>query len=235
MKIPVYTFPEMFNMSDTLLNFNINKIRCSDTIYKKDDKHHIDMYYKNNCIIIQLPRQKLYDIKDNIIKLELNNSRINEYIIQPLEEHICKVVHKYSEKWFNGKNFTMNKIINSLNSPFKKLQDESNKSILNLSFNKNTLFYNRYKTLIDINNIKKDEYNDNDDAIELITLISDLEFFENKFTYNFVLEQAKIFMQERLVEYSIIETPEDLTTNSESQNENEYYKESIDGSKQCFF
>ena len=49
------------------------------------------------------------------------------------------------------------------------------------------------------------------------------------------MEQAKIFMQERLVEYSIIETPNDLTTNSESQNENEYYKESIDGSKQCFF
>ena len=232
MKIPVYTFPEMFNNSDILSNFNINKIRCSDTFYKKDDKHHIDMYYKNNCIIIQLPRQKLYDIKDNMIKLELNNSKINEYIIQPLEEHICKIVHKYSEKWFNGKNFTMNKIVNSLNSPFKKLQE---KSILNLSFNKNTLFYNRYKTLIDINDINKNGYNE--DGIELITLIrlSDLEFFENKFTYNFILEQAKVFMQERLVEYSIIDTPDDLTTNSESQNENEYYKESIDGSKQCFF
>ena len=115
MKIPVYTFPEMFNNSDPLSNFNINKIRFSDTSYldqdqdqdldKRCNKHIIDMYYKNNCIIFQLPRQKLHDIKENVLTLQLNNSDINEYIIKPLEEHICEMVHKYSEKWFNGKHF----------------------------------------------------------------------------------------------------------------------------------
>lgn len=250
MKIPVYTFPEMFNNSDPLSNFNINKIRFSDTPYldKKNNKHIIDMYYKNNCIIFQLPRQKLKEIKENILTLELFNSDtsinscpINEYIIKPLEEHICEIVYKYSEKWFNGKHFTMNKIVNSLCSQIKK--SESNFT-LNLNLNKNTLLYNRYKTLIELTNINLD-----DPDIELITLIrlSHLEFFENKFTYNFILEQAKVFMQEKLTGYSIIETPEDNSENydsnndsySENQTENKkdrmYYKESLDGSKQNFF
>lgn len=237
MKIPVYTFPEMFNNSDPLFNFNINKIRFSDTSYKKNNKHIIDMYYKNNCIIIQLPIQKLKNIKDNILALELNDSDINEYIIKPLEEHICETVHKYSERWFNGKHFTMNKIVNSLKSQIKK--NENNTFYLDLLVNKNTLLYNRYKTLIELDNI-----NLNKDAdIELITLIrlSHLEFFENEFTYNLVLEQAKVFMHERLLEYSIIETTDDTVTSnqntSESKSEKDrlYYKENIDSSKHNFY
>ena len=61
---------------------------------------------------------------------------------------------------------------------------------------------------------------------------------ENKFTYNLVLEQAKIFMQEKLTCYSIIETHEDSESNSNNDSDNEkenYYKESLDGSKQNFF
>jgi len=257
MKIPVYTFPEMFNNSDPLANFNINKIRFSDTPYfdrKNNNKRIIDMYYKNNAIIFQLPRQKLHDIKENILTLQLNNSDtgtnfcpINEYIIKPLEEHICEIVHKYSEKWFNGKHFTMNKIVNSLNSQIKKnvvdsLNDFSHKYMLNLTLNKNTLLYNRYKTLIELDNINLAEHEDSD--IELITLIrlSHLEFFENKFTYNLVLEQAKVFMSEKLTCYSIIDTPEDNNSNSNNSSGRDkeskdriYYKESLDDSKQNFF
>lgn len=251
MKIPVYTFPEMFNNSDPLSNFNINKIRFSDTPYlgfdKKNEgtasKHIIDMYYKNNCIIFQLPRQKLTGIKENILTIDVT-SDINEYIIKPLEEHICEIVHKYSERWFNGKHFTMNKIVNSLNSQIKKNVDNSNnfshKYMLNLTINKNTLLYNRYKTLIELDNINLSE----DPDIELITLIrlSHLEFFENKFTYNLVLEQAKVFMQEKLTCYSIIDTPEDNNSNNSNSSGSDkeskdgiYYKESLDDSKQNFF
>lgn len=245
MKIPVYTFPEMFNNTDPLSNFNINKIRFSDTPYfdKKCNKHIIDMYYKNNCIIFQLPRQKLQEIKENIVTLQLNNSDVNEYIIKPLEEHICEMVHKYSEKWFNGKHFTMNKIVNSLDSQIKKVPDGLD-FILHLNINKNTLLYNRYKTLIELDTINLATCEDSD--IELIPLIrlSHLEFFENKFTYNLILEQAKIFMQEKLTGYSIIDTPEDNSSESGSGSEsnseieskdNIYYKESLDGSKQNFF
>lgn len=249
MKIPVYTFPEMFNNSDPLANFNINKIRFSDTPYldKRGNKRIIDMYYKNNCIIFQLPRQKLKEIKENILTLELHNSDVNEYIIKPLEEHICEMVHKYSEKWFNGKHFTMNKIVNSLGSQIKKdpehqMTNHPFNFILNLTINKNTLLYNRYKTLIELETINLDAHGNSD--IELIPLIrlSHLEFFENKFTYNLTLEQAKVFMQEKLTGYSIIDTPEDSNSNSqscsgsESENkDNIYYKESLDGSKQNFF
>ena len=249
MKIPVYTFPEMFNNSDPLSNFNINKIRFSDTSYldqdqdqdldKRCNKHIIDMYYKNNCIIFQLPRQKLHDIKENVLTLQLNNSDINEYIIKPLEEHICEMVHKYSEKWFNGKHFTMNKIVNSLQSQIKK-QEPKYDFILHLTLNKNTLLYNRYKTLIELDHVIINLAAHEDSDIELITLIrlSHLEFYENKFTYNLVLEQAKIFMQEKLTCYSIIETHEDSESNSNNDSDNEkenYYKESLDGSKQNFF
>lgn len=229
----------MFNNSDPLANFNINKIRFSDTPYfdrKNNNKHIIDMYYKNNAIIFQLPRQKLHDIKENIVTINVV-SDINEYIIKPLEEHICEMVHKYSEKWFNGKHFTMNKIVNSLGSQIKK--EPENNFILNLTINKNTLLYNRYKTLIELETI---DLNDNPD-IELIPLIrlSHLEFFENKFTYNLTLEQAKVFMQEKLTGYSIIEMVDDNISNScsgSSYSENKdniYYKESLDGSKQNFF
>lgn len=248
MKIPVYTFPEMFNNSDPLANFNINKIRFSDTPYldkRGNNKRIIDMYYKNNAIIFQLPRQKLHDIKENILTLRLPNSDINEYIIKPLEEHICEIVHKYSEKWFNGKHFTMNKIVNSLDSQIKKehvhqMTNHPFNFILNLTINKNTLIYNRYKTLIELDHVNLAVREDPD--IELIPLIrlSHLEFFENKFTYNLVLEQAKVFMQEKLTGYSIIDTPEDSDSDSESCSESEnkdniYYKESLDDSKQNFF
>lgn len=243
MKIPVYTFPEMFNNSDPLANFNINKIRFSDTPYldkRCNNKRIIDMYYKNNAIIFQLPRQKLKEIKENIIILQLQHSDVNEYIIKPLEEHICEMVHKYSEKWFNGKHFTMNKIVNSLCSQLKKEPEHPFNFILNLTLNKNTLLYNRYKTLIELESIDLAAHED----IELIPLIrlSHLEFFENKFTYNLTLEQAKVFMQEKLTGYSIIDTPEDSDSESGSSSENEteskdniYYKESLDGSKQNFF
>jgi hypothetical protein len=250
MKIPVYTFPEMFNNSDPLANFNINKIRFSDTPYldKRCNKRIIDMYYKNNCIIFQLPRQKLHDIKDNILTLQLYNTDILEYIIKPLEEHICEIVHKYSEKWFNGKHFTMNKIVNSLGSQIKK--ESEHNFILNLTLNKNTLLYNRYKTLIELDHINLTAHEDSDNPgnpdIELIPLIrlSHLEFFENKFTYSLVLEQAKVFMQEKLTGYSIIETPDDTSDSYDScsdcssgseNKDNIYYKESLDDSKQNFF
>lgn len=251
MKIPVYTFPEMFNNSDPLANFNINKIRFSDTPYldKRCNKRIIDMYYKNNCIIFQLPRQKLKEIKENILTLELHNSDVNEYIIKPLEEHICEMVHKYSEKWFNGKHFTMNKIVNSLCSQIKKDSDNLNNFILNLTLNKNTLVYNRYKTLIELDHVNVNLTSHDNPDIELIPLIrlSHLEFFENKFTYNLTLEQAKVFMQEKLTCYSIIDTPEDSYSDSGSSDsgsdsgsdidnkDNIYYKESLDDSKQNFF
>ena len=124
-----------------------------------------------------------------------------------VSEHICKTIHRQSEKWFS-KTFTMNKILNSLESPFKKI--DNGNFILNLSINKMTSFFNRYKSLMKITDIedyfKLHNNNNNIDIICLIKLFN-LEFFENKFTYNFQLEQAKIFTkEEKLIKYSIIDS-----------------------------
>lgn len=210
MKIPIYVFPEMFNNTNHVLNFDINKIKFDDSSYKKNNKHVIDMYYKNNYIIFQLPRQKLSNVNKDIITLELNDTTINEYIIKPLEEHICEMTHKYSVKWFNGNHFTMNKIVNSLDSRIKKTNGIFT---LDLLINKNTLLYDRYKTLIEF-----DQINMNFSNIELITLVrlSNLEFIDNKFTYSLILEQAKVYINEYFSKYSIIETNNNVSTNVES-------------------
>lgn len=226
--IPVYIFPEMFNDNNDNndnLNFDINKIRFSDTSYldKSDGMSYIiDMYYKNNAIIIQLPKYKLYSIENDKLILELSDIQFNEYFIKPIEEYICKIIHKKSEKWFNGKNFTMNKILGSLVSPFKKI--ENGNFLLNLSITKNTCFFNRYKNIIE----QPVNFHDHPELITLIK-IANVLFTKNKFSYNLMLEQAKMFIEEKLIGYSIIDTSE-IDINTEYYNETE-----CDESKEEFF
>lgn len=227
--IPVYIFPEMFKFDS---DFDINKIRFSDTPYLgKNDSMLIDMYVSGQgtlnaarvigqAIIIQLPKYKLHcklnDKLDDKLILELSDMQFNEYFIQPLEEYICKIIHKKSEKWFNGKKFTMNKITGSLVSPFKKI--ENGKCLLNLSITKNTTFFDRYKNKISTINF--------DENTELITLIklANVFFIKNKFSYNLILEQAKVFIEEKLIGYSIIERSFEIETEIESEIEHSNFE-----------
>lgn len=243
MKTQVYVFPDALkNAANNSLD--ITKIRFSDTPYKKlcpeatiEFKrdiytHFIDMYYKNQSLIIQLPKYKLKSIHDNKMVIVVDDT-IFQYLISPLEEHIIQTTHNQSEKWFNGKKFTMNKIMSSIVSPYNKRQ-HNEEPTLKLSLNKNTMYFNKYKTLI-----QQEDINCNTD-VEIICLvkIANIQFLQNKFSYNIVLEQAKVFMDERLIEYSIIDDPDDKISESISEDntcENEYYKESIDSSKIEFF
>lgn len=235
MKTQVYVFPDAVkNPAHNYLD--IQKIRFSDTPYKKlcpeatsEFKkdiftHFIDMYYKNRSLIIQLPRYKIQSIDNN--KLILQTSDIlSQYLIGPLEEHIIQSVHKYSEKWFNGKRFTLNKILSSIVSPLTK-----ENFLLKVSLSKNTMFFNQYKNII-----HKEDISDNIEIIPLIK-IANLQFLQNKFSYNIVLEQAKVFIDERLIEYSIIDDPDGKISESISCDTNdEYYQESINSSKREFF
>ena len=257
MKTQVYIFPDAVkNIHNNSLE--LNKIRFSNTPYKKsikyDSKEHIlyyiDMYYKNNSIILQLPKYKVKNLcysKDNDndsvrLKIELLvDDFLFQYLISPLEEHIISSVHSNSEKWFNGKRFTMNKIINCLISPYNK----SNENILNLTSHKNTLFFNRYKNIIDKQNIIDNLKDKNEIEIIPLIKIANLQFLNNKFSYNIILEQAKVFMEDRLIEYSIIDEPdgkvsESISSSNDNDNKNlcnsgEYYKESIDSIKHDFF
>ena len=187
-----------------------------------------DRYYKNNPLVIQLPKTKIKNIDNAKILIEINDEIIT-YLIKPLEEYIINSVHENSEKWFNGKKFTMNKIMNSLVSPLTK---DSTKS-LKLTLTKNTMYFNRYKTMIQHDDIKLS--NDDIDIICLVK-IANIQFLQNKFSYNMVLEQAKVFMDERLVEYSIIDEfkiSESVSENSSCKGE--YYQESIDSDNHEFF
>jgi hypothetical protein len=243
MKTQVYVFPDALkNASNNSLD--ITKIRFSDTPYKKlcqeatielkkeTFTHFIDMYYKNNPIIIQLPKYNIKNIDNNKMVISVDET-LYQYLINPLEEHIIQIVHEQSEKWFNGKKFTMNKIMNSIVSPFNKKESDST---LKLSLNKNTMYFNRYKTLIQLEDISTNS------DIEIICLvrISNIQFLQNKFSYNIILEQAKVFMEERLIEYSIIDNTDDKITESVSEGtdnicDGEYFQESIDASKIDFF
>lgn len=243
MKTQVYVFPDSVkNPSNNALE--VSKIKFSDTPYKKlcpeatkefnKDifTHFIDMYYKNRSILIQLPKYKIKSIDENKIVLLVDNS-IFQYLISPLEEHIIEHTHKNSEKWFNGKRFTTNKIMNSIVSPYNKNDDEHT---LKISLTKNTMYFNRYKNIIQKEDIAQ---NNLESDVEIIGLfkIANLQFLQNKFSYNIVLEQAKVFMDERLIDYSIIDDPDGKISESVSlsQDDGEYYQESIDSSKRDFF
>lgn len=242
MKTQVYVFPDAVNnVSNNKLD--ITKIRFSDTPYKKlcqeatlefkkdTYTHFIDMYYKNNSLIIQLPKYKIKSIDSNKMVIYVDDN-LFQYLISPLEEHILKNTHEHSERWFNGKRFTMNKIMNSIISPLVK---KDNEYTLTLTLNKNTVYFNRYKSVINKNDISLQS----DVDIICLIKIANIQFLQNKFSYSIVLEQAKVFIDEHLIEYSIIDENENNISETISSitsiNNEEYYKESIDSSKQDFF
>jgi hypothetical protein len=250
MKTQVYVFPDALQNAGNN-SLDISKIRFSDIPYKKvcpeatsEFKqeiftHFIDIYYKNHSLIIQLPKYKLKSMDSNKMVIYVGDN-IFQYLISPLEEHIIQTTHNQSEKWFNGKKFTMNKIMNSIVSPFNKKENENtncNEHTLKLSLNKNTLYFNRYKSIIQHADISTNL------DIELICLvrISNIQFLQNKFSYNIVLEQAKVFIDEHLVEYSIIDDSDDKISEGASITtdniiyDSEYYHESLDSSRIDFF
>lgn len=250
MKTQVYVFPDALQNAGNN-SLDISKIRFSDIPYKKvcpeatgEFKqeiftHFIDIYYKNHSLIIQLPKYKLKSMDSNKMVIYVGDN-IFQYLISPLEEHIIQTTHNQSEKWFNGKKFTMNKIMNSIVSPFNKKENENtncNEHTLKLSLNKNTLYFNKYKSIIQHVDISTNL------DIELICLvrISNIQFLQNKFSYNIVLEQAKVFIEEHLVEYSIIDDSDDKISESASITtdniiyDSEYYHESLDSSRIDFF
>lgn len=229
MKTRVFIYPNC--IKNTLLD--VKKINFSDTTYKKEFNkgesiHFIDMYYKNDAIIIQLPRYKIKNMNNDKIGLFIDDDLV-KYFIKPLEEYIIDYIHINSEKLFNGKKFTMNKITNCMLSPY-----DNDDRILNLTCNKNTLYFDRYKNILSKSDVEKNI----DSNVHLISLIkiANLQFLKNKFTYNIIMEQCKVFIDTPLIEYSIIDDNES-NSNSISSCTHSYndYNDSIDSVNQDFF
>lgn len=205
----------------------INNIKFNEHVYSLNKTNYIvyfiDMYYKNSSILLQIPKCVIYKLDKSKIIVKFNeDDKLFKFFIDPLEKYIKNIVYNNSEKWF-GKKFTMNKIDNCFVSPF-------NNNELTLSIEKSTLFFNKYKRLIDINDITLN--------VEITPLIkiANLQFVQNKFSYDLILEQSKVLIEDTLLEYSIIDSVESISSEC-SDRENEYYMENkeIDSLDQNFF
>jgi len=206
-----------YNENIFIPSLNISKIKFSNTFYSKKFQtntintdcvlgqseasasqgsrqgtiNYIDISYKKKDLIIQLPRQKLINIKQNNCIINISESFYKNFI-EKLEDYIIKTIYYNSEKWFS-KSFSKTKIKMGLITPVNNLN-------LNLTLHDNTSFFDRHCKVIQI----KDFINKECEIICLIK-IANLQFINNKFTYNFVLEQGKVYYETFLNDYSIIE------------------------------
>lgn len=182
---------------------DITKIRFSSKPYKREimdndrlkSVYFIDINYYKNPLYIQLPKLSIIKLDNFKILIKISDY-VYQRFIKVIEECVIDKVYNNSERWFNGKRFTMNKIMNGLVTPVHYRNKEY---ILEIIYDKDTTFYNQYKSYINVDNINLPI-----DGVCIIKL-DNLQFVENKFTYNIFLEQAKIFENKRLKEYSILE------------------------------
>lgn len=190
-------------------NINFNKIKFSSKPYKKEiivdnrlrSVYFIDINYYKKPLYIQLPKLTTIKLENLKIQIKIHDFLYQRFIKQ-IEELIIDKVYNNSEIWFN-KRFTMDKIINSLMTHVQYKNDEF---LLELNYDKDTIFYNQYKKQIDIKEINLPV------DIVCIIRIENLQFIDNKFTYNIFLEQAKVIENLRLKEYSILENDSDSVT-----------------------
>ena len=166
--------------------------------------HLINIEYRKpnkakKSLLLMIPKQKLLEINYNKkqIKIEINDEI--ERKIKSLETHLIKLIHEKSSDLFNGKIFSVDKIKNALISNIKC----NKKKFMSLTINDNTKIYEiercGSRTLIDSNNINIDK----SDIIECkcVIYIENLQFVDNKFTYNLVVDLCEI---ERSSNYSFV-------------------------------
>jgi hypothetical protein len=226
-------------------NVDISAIKFDNKPYKKiktinmdnvivKSVYYIDISYKGEPLYIQIPKCRLESFceNDNLVTL-LVDKYFYEKFLKRLETKIIDTVYNNSEKWFGGKRFTMNKISNCIVSFVEKISDDDYR--FTISLGKNIILYDRCNTRINLDDIKMLESN----MLEVVCIlcIENLQFIDNLFTCNAIVEQLKLYkQQQRLVEYSIIESisenvstdviyEDKCTESSESILEDEYFKE----------
>lgn len=196
-------------------HINIKNINLSNIISKKKqillskdgnkfDKtiYYIDILYKNRPLYVQINKCKLIELNNNTCNAKLKiNSELKEFI-KILEEFLIQKVHEDSEKLFDGKLFTLNKIRSSLISNIRN-------DLLTTTLEKDGLFFNQYKQKINIEKVIDNINTIGETDGIFILKIANLQFMDNFFTYNFVLEQSKIYIREHLDKYSIIDSQSD--------------------------
>lgn len=227
---------------------DINKIGFDDKPYKKiksmnviNDSgdnvnitksiYYVDMNYLNKPLYIQIPCFRLRCVHDDTVELIINKEFYDNFI-KGLQSYIVDTVYNKSERWFLGKTFTRNKIIKCL---VMAVNQDDNEYVLTLGLSNTVVFYDKYKNEIDKSKLTSYDTDNNIDIVCIIK-VEGLQFIDNMFICNLVIEQAKITSQVRLIEYSIIDSDSDSEVSctsrvivsdrsSETILEDEYYKE----------
>lgn len=194
-------------------NVDIKKIKFSDRPYKKIKKiklgddvvvksiYYIDIDYDNRPLYVQMPSCKFKSINedDNMITFIIDKIVYRDFL-RRLENFVVQNVYENSETWFSGKVFTMSKIIKCFVSSVDIIDDDNCE--FTMSFSKYLKIYDQFKT-----NIALEDINTND-PLEVISIINirNLQFIDNMFTCNILLEQMKVHKDTRIVGYSIMES-----------------------------
>lgn len=216
-------------------NFDILKIRFSDTIKKKivkdsgNKQTDITMCHNNAPIFIQLDKCICSGVNNNCIILEI--PKTVENFVKGIEEYIIDTLHEKSERWFNGKRFTMNKIQSGLVSCLANGK-------LTVMLNEDSIFFDQFKRKMTL-----DDLNYPLDCTCVVRLCC-LQFIGNKYKYKISVEQCKVNIDYKLVEYSIIETKSErdsITPITRTESETsyrdypEYYHSEVDSHGANFF
>lgn len=224
-------------------DINVDKIKFGTRPYKKvktiaingeslvKTVYYIDIFYNKTGLYIQFPKSDLVGWSKAKCQAQFEISQdIVQTFILPLHEHIINIVHKHSEDWFQGKRFTKNKISKCMLSSITEESPEV--SVINATISKDIKLFDETKNEIDDSLISKCE---NVKCIALVKL-ANLQFIDNRFTYNFCIEQMKVFQCQPILNYSILD---DSSSGSDTvpSHDDEYYRnsEEIDGTLKHFF
>ena len=155
--------------------------------------YYIDIEYENKPLYIEISGSEIKDLCINYrgdITCLLRGDYFYSEFIKPLEKFIIQSVYENSNRWFGGKRFSLEKISKCIVSNVKP---QGKDYILSLSKSK----------LIEpkINKFSSIKIH-----------LRELQFIDNRFTYNFILEsQGK--------------SESECESQSESEFEDEYYNE----------
>lgn len=211
-------------LDDDILYRKLDEIKIHHIDINKDSKrkvklnigneektvYMINVEYKRvnkiyNTLLLVVPKQKLIELnfEKKYIKIEINDEI--ERKVKELEAHLKNLIYKNSKTLFNGKQFSIEKINSGLVSNIKILKNDRNKhrKYISIGIGKYTEFYEVEKTgktkilkeKENIENIRNNIY------CKTVISIDNLQFVDNIFTYNLILDLCEI---EKCNNYSFV-------------------------------
>lgn len=171
-------------------NLNLDKIKFAKSVYKNNDRHYIDIFYEGNTLFLQTPTGTVENVGEDFLEVSFDDIFVN--YISSLEKLFKEKVYKHSVGWFNGRQFSKDKIEKSLVS----IRDGN---MVSLKMKDNLIVFNQNKDKLEKSELTKGQ------NVVLLVKIKALEFVGNKFTYTSSIEQVKVYTSEELNTYSILD------------------------------